>query len=215
MPETVDVFWSFRSPYSRLVTPDLLTLREDYEVDVRLRPVLPIAIRAPQTLFQGDNRKRAGYIVADSIRRGEMLGLPVVFPPKPDPVVQDYQTMEVAKDQPHIFRLTKLGVEARRRGKGVELAHFVSDLIFRGTENWHEGTLLKDAVAKAGLDLDQLDEAILTGDHLEEVDRNQEALDASGHWGVPTMVFNGEPFFGQDRIDTLRWRLDLAGLAKT
>jgi 2-hydroxychromene-2-carboxylate isomerase len=24
---------------------------------------------------------------------------------------------------------------------------------------------------------------------------------------VPTFVFAGEPFFGEDRIDTLRWRL--------
>ena len=32
MTETVDVFWSFRSPYSYLVTPDLLKLRDDYDV---------------------------------------------------------------------------------------------------------------------------------------------------------------------------------------
>jgi 2-hydroxychromene-2-carboxylate isomerase len=24
-----------------------------------------------------------------------------------------------------------------------------------------------------------------------------------GHWGVPTFVFENEPFFGQDRIDLL------------
>jgi hypothetical protein len=30
MTEPVDVYWSFRSPYSYLVTPDLLRLRADY-----------------------------------------------------------------------------------------------------------------------------------------------------------------------------------------
>ncbi len=35
---------------------------------------------------------------------------------------------------------------------------------------------------------------------------------AAGHWGVPMMVFGGEPFFGQDRIDQLVWRLRQAGL---
>ena len=35
---------------------------------------------------------------------------------------------------------------------------------------------------------------------------------AAGHWGVPMMVFGGEPFFGQDRIDQLVWRLKQAGL---
>jgi len=47
------------------------------------------------------------------------------------------------------------------------------------------------------------------------VEANHAALDAAGHWGVPTMVLRGEPFFGQDRIDTLRWRLDKYGLGKS
>jgi len=29
---------------------------------------------------------------------------------------------------------------------------------------------------------------------------NEKAHAASGHWGVPTFVFENEPFFGQDRI---------------
>jgi 2-hydroxychromene-2-carboxylate isomerase len=212
MSETVDVFWSFRSPYSRLVTPDLLQLREDFAVGVQLRVVLPLAVRNPQALFDPANRKPPMYIARDSIRRGEMLGRPVVFPTDPDPIVQDFRTMEVSKDQPYIYRLSKLGVEANRRGRGVELADRVAALIFGGTRGWDQGDLLKDAVADAGLDLAALEAAIADGDHLEEIERNQQALDAAGHWGVPTMVFRGEPFFGQDRIDTLRWRLGRAGL---
>lgn len=214
MSETVDVYWSFRSPYSRLVTTDLLQLREDYDVDVQLRVVLPLAVRNPQALFDPTNRKPPRYIAMDSIRRGEMLGRPIVLPADPDPIVQDFRSMEVAKDQPYIYRLSKLGVEANRRGRGIELADRVAALIFGGTRGWDQGDLLKDAVADAGLDLADLDAALADGDHLEEIERNQEALDAAGHWGVPTMVFHGEPFFGQDRIDTLRWRLDRAGLAK-
>jgi 2-hydroxychromene-2-carboxylate isomerase len=215
MSETVDVFWSFRSPYSRLVTADLLQLREDYDVDVQLRPVLPLAVRNPGALFDASNRKPPMYIARDSMRRGEMLGRPVVLPADPDPIVQDFRTMEVAREQPYIYRLTRLGVEANRRGRGVELADRVAALIFGGTRGWNQGDLLANAVADAGLDLAALDAAIAEGDHLEEVERNQQALDAAGHWGVPTMMFRGEPFFGQDRIDTLRWRLGGVGLART
>ena len=46
-----------------------------------------------------------------------------------------------------------------------------------------------------------------------EVAASQAALEAAGHWGVPTLVFDGEPFFGQDRIDLALWRLKQAGLA--
>lgn len=37
---------------------------------------------------------------------------------------------------------------------------------------------------------------------------------AAGHWGVPTFVFENEPFFGQDRIDLLVWRMRGKGLAR-
>ena len=40
-------------------------------------------------------------------------------------------------------------------------------------------------------------------------------LRAAGHWGVPTMVFEGEPFFGQDRFDHLVWRMAQKGLTWT
>lgn len=215
MTETVDVYWSFRSPYSYLVTPDLARLREDYDVDVKMRIVYPIAIRDPGLLFDPANRNKSRYIVLDSRRRAELLGMPFTLPARPDPIVQDPATMAVAEEQPYIHRLSALGVEAERRGKGLEYVTKVSALIFGGTEGWNEGEHLREAVARAGLDLDELDAAIEGGDHLEEVERNQAALKEAGHWGVPTMVVRGEPFFGQDRIETLRWRLDQYGLARS
>ncbi|MBO6557850.1 MAG: DsbA family protein [Pseudomonadales bacterium] len=212
MTETVEVYWSFRSPYSYLVTPDLLRLRDDYDVDVDMRIVYPIAIRDPSLVFDPANRDKSRYIVRDSRRRAEFLGMPFLMPARPDPIVQDNATMAVAEEQPYIHRLSALGVEAQRRGKGLELVAEVSALIFGGTDGWDQGDHLKDAVARAGLDLPELEAAITDGDQLEEVALNQEALSAAGHWGVPTMVLQGEPFFGQDRIDTLRWRLDQLGV---
>lgn len=212
--EAVDVYWSFRSPYSYLVTPDLEKLIEDYNVEVNLRVVLPVAIRTKATLFNTSDRKPAQYIVMDSLRRAEFLGMPMIFPPKPDPVDQNYETFEVAEEQPLIMRLVKLGVEAQRRGKGVAFAKEVSHLVLGGTENWDQGDHLSHAASRAGLDLASMDQAIVDGDHLEEIDRNQTNLEQAGHWGVPTMVVRGEPFFGQDRIDTLRWRLDQFGLRR-
>jgi len=39
-------------------------------------------------------------------------------------------------------------------------------------------------------------------------------VDLLGHWGVPTFVFESEPFFAQDRIDLLLWRMQGKGLTK-
>ena len=212
MTAVIDVFWSFRSPYSYLVTPDLLRLRDDYEAEVRLRPILPVAIRTKETLFAKD-KKPFRYILIDAMRRAEFLGMKMGFP-SPDPIVQDLETFEVAEEQPYIHRLVGLGVEAERRGKGVDLAYHVSHLIWGGEPGWNEGDRLAEAVAKAGLDLEEMETAIAGYDPMTDIEANQAALEAAGHWGVPTMVFEGEPFFGQDRIDTLRWRLDKAGVPK-
>ncbi len=122
---------------------------------------------------------------------------------------------EVAAEQPLIMRLAKLGVEAQRQGKGLAFAKEISHLIFSGTKDWDQGDLMHQASSAAGLDLDAMERAIEHGDHLDEIERNHTGLDAAGHWGVSTMVVRGEPFFGQDRVDTLRWRLDQYGLRRS
>lgn len=204
---TIDLFWSFRSPYSYLAVPGAIRLERDFDVQVRFRPVLPLAVRDP-AFFSPDNLKRARYIGMDWVRRAQMLGMPHRWP-SPDPIVQDMQTYRIAAEQPFIHRLTYLGVEAQRRGHGLAFAREVSALIFGGTRDWHLDDHLAQAAARAGLDLPALDAAIAKPEsHHEEVEGNQAALAACGHWGVPTFVLNGEPFFGEDRIDTLRWRLE-------
>ena len=211
--QTVDVYWSFRSPYSYLATPGLLEMRDNYDVAVNLRVVLPIAVRAPELLFNPQNANRTRYILTDWWRRAEYLGMPHAWP-SPDPIVQDMQTMEIAEEQPYIYRLSSLGVEAQRQGLGIDFAARVSSLIWGGTEAWHQGDHLAQAAQGVGLDLQQMESAIEDGNHLQEIDENQAALDAIGGWGVPSMVFREELFFGQDRIDTLCWRLDQHGLKK-
>ena len=37
-------------------------------------------------------------------------------------------------------------------------------------------------------------------------------LDVYKRQGVPTLVFEGEPFFGQDRIEMAKWRMEQKGL---
>ena len=83
-------------------------------------------------------------------------------------------------------------------------------------QGWNEGDHLARAGAKAGFDLAAMDAAIAADpDRYEKVIAdNEKAHAASGHWGVPTFVFENEPFFGQDRIDLLIWRMQGKGLAR-
>ena len=86
MSEKIQVYWSFRSPYSYLITYDLLRIQVEYDIEIELKVVLPIAVRTKDTLFSND-RKPAQYIIMDSFRRADFLGMKIAFP-SPDPVVQ-------------------------------------------------------------------------------------------------------------------------------
>jgi 2-hydroxychromene-2-carboxylate isomerase len=209
---TADVFWSFRSPYSYLATRRYRALTERYDLSISLRPVYPLAIRQPD-FFEQNHPNWLRYTMTDMFRVAQHLGIPF-GPPRPDPIVQDFATRRISEDQPCIFRLTRLGQVASRRGKSLAFADEVSRLIWGGAENWHEGDHLAAAARRAELDLAELDaEAGRDAAALdEEIAANQSALEAAGHWGVPTLVFGGEPFFGQDRIDLAIWRMKQNGL---
>lgn len=213
-PLEIDVFWSFRSPWSYLATPRLHEWSRRYALDVKFRPVYPIAIRTPE-FFDNVHPLWTRYFMTDVHRVAKYLDLPFQWP-RPDPVVQLVEAgrMRTGDEQPYIHRLTRIGVLAQEAGHGIAFADAVSTLIWGGTEKWNEGDLLAKAVAGVGLDLARLDAAAeAEAERIEAVIAQNETDHAeAGHWGVPTCAFRGEPFFGQDRLDLLMWRLKEAGL---
>jgi len=208
----IDVFWSFRSPYSYLATPRLVELERAYDLAVNVRVVLPIAVRIPG-FFDQVNPLWPPYLIRDTARIAESLGLPYAWP-RPDPIVQEFPSRKVAAEQPYIHRLSRLGALAAERGRGLPFLYEVSRLIFGGTAGWNEGSHLADATQRAGLDLAELDPAATRESARLDagIEQNQRDLENAGHWGVPTTVFRGEPFFGQDRLELLLWRLRQNGL---
>jgi 2-hydroxychromene-2-carboxylate isomerase len=62
MTLSVDLFFSFRSPYSYLALPRTLKLVADYDATVNLRPVYPLAVRVPGFFKRADPRF-ARYVV--------------------------------------------------------------------------------------------------------------------------------------------------------
>ena len=213
MTLSIDLFWSFRSPYSYLATPRLCDMARQYDLNVNVRPVYPLAVRSG-AFFSQVNPLWVGYLMRDTMRLAEMLHLPFRWP-RPDPVVVDIATRAATPNQPYIHRLTRLGCAAAESGHGLPFLKEISHTIWSGRfDNWHEGEHLAHAAARAGVDLAALDKKIAADPDKYEaiIQANQDAHQAAGHWGVPTMAFEGEPFFGQDRLDVLLWRLKQKGL---
>lgn len=213
MTLSIDLFWSFRSPYSYLATPRLVEMRRDYDLNINVRPVYPLAVRSGE-FFGQVNPMWIPYLMRDTYRLSQMLGLPYRWP-RPDPVVVDPATRAATPNQPYIHRLTRLGCAAAETPHGLDFLNEVSRVIWSGQiDGWNEGDHLAKAAERAGLDLPALDAKITADPDKYEaiIMANQKAHADSGHWGVPTMAFQGEPFFGQDRLDVLLWRLKQNGL---
>lgn len=213
MSLSFDLFWSFRSPFCYLALPRILEIHRAYDVEVQVRPIYPIAIRNAD-FFKHVHPNYRRYHLLDSKRVAEYLGVPYRRP-VPDPIVQDMKTNAIAAEQPYIYRLTRLGMAAARAGRGLPFLEQISPLLWDGSvDGWNEGTHLADAIRRAGLEPEALEREIAAeATNLDGlIQQNHDALVSAGHWGVPTIVFDAEPFFGQDRIELLLWRMNQRGL---
>ena len=209
----IEVFWSFRSPYSYILMPRLMKLVEDYDVNVEMKIVHPAAIRNP-AYFATMNSLARPYFLKDSARVAAFHNLRFRRP-IPDPIDQDPSTLVIAPEQPMAVRLGRLGIAAAERGLALRFCNEVSQLLWNGeVTDWHQGDHLTKAAARAGLNLSEMEVAIIRDPKKFDAQLvlNDQALRAAGHWGVPTMVFENEAFFGQDRFDVLLWQLKRNGL---
>ena len=210
---SIDLFWSFRSPYCYLALDRLLTLNRNLGVEINVRPIYPIAVRRPD-FFKTTNPLYRPYHTLDSHRVAENLGVPFRRP-IPAPISMDMETGIPDKEQPYIFRLTRLGQAAVMAGKGLAFLDQVSRIIWDGSvDHWDQPPHLTDAMIRAGLDPETQETDVATDPNTydDAIEENQAAHRAAGHWGVPLMVFENEPFYGQDRIDLMVWRMRQKGI---
>jgi 2-hydroxychromene-2-carboxylate isomerase len=209
----IDLFWSFRSPYSYLLMPRIMQLTNEFDVEVHARPVYPLAVRDP-SVIKRKHPQFLDYFLLDSHRLADYFDMPMVQP-DPDPV--DFAAAMRAENtaQPRIERLMRLAAAAAMVGRGLPFVDQVSQMIFGGVRGWDEDALMHAAIERAGLDVAELERAVIAevGNLDQWIERNHRDQAAAGHWGVPLMVFDGEAFFGQDRFELLLWRLKQNGLS--
>ena len=222
-PLTVDVCWSMRSPYSSLVLPRLVYLHSNFNVDMRIRTIFPVAVR---TRAKGG---KAGsgrwYKWADGVndfrRSGQYHGLERRWP-NPDPIWQNGYPPESAdmqvhplEKQPYITWLVRLANVAEILERSVEFQHVVHETIWGGRYDWWPDHV-ESNIREAGFDYDAMIKMIR--ENTATVDgvwqENQGIQLQAGHGGVPLMIFRGEPFFGQDRFGEFFWRLRQNGLTE-
>jgi 2-hydroxychromene-2-carboxylate isomerase len=205
----VDFYFSFRSPWSYFAVSQMFDLQKAYAMRVDLHVVNPIFIRY-NDFFDKAHEKWRPYFLTDLLRYSEFRGIPIGMP-RPDPINESLS----ADDPGHlVLKLNPLGIAATAVGRGLEFAREVAALVWDGqVDGWDEGDHLQRAAERAGLDLVSLEQWVTDNATTwpQTLLANDRALEEH-HWGVPTMVFEGEPFFGQDKIELLLWRMQQKGL---
>lgn len=177
-------YFSFRSPYAWLAAERLEAELGDLGVPVELLPIYPT-----EGVLPNDPAKLA-YIVQDIRRLVRERGLTVRFPPPGDP---DWSLSHAAF----------LG--ARDHGAGHRLMLALFRKRFAAGLDLGEEAVIADAARAAGLDPD----AIVAAAHSDEL-----RAEASAGWrrgverdhifGVPSFVYAGKLYWGQDRMHFLR-----------
>jgi hypothetical protein len=88
-------------------------------------------VRVPG-FFKRANPQFARYVVLDASRVAKHENIPFRFP-RPDPIMQDMKTLDVAEHQPYIHRLTRLGAAAQLEGRSLQFTDAISQVLWDGT----------------------------------------------------------------------------------
>jgi 2-hydroxychromene-2-carboxylate isomerase len=207
------LYLSVRNPNSYFGARHYHELEQRYDIDIEVRAVYPLAIRYPD-YFEKASPLWVPYLIRDCRRYADYKGMGFDLP-KPDPIIQNLETLEIAAEQPYIFRLTRLLQQAANEGVGLAFADRLMTLIWSGeTTDWDQGDHLAQAAQAAGLDLATLEATINSNEEAidQKIFANQDALHDDGHWYTPSLVFDNELFFSESRFDLALWRLKQHGL---
>ena len=184
----LDVYFSYRSPYSYLALSRIRLLAEHYGIVLRLKPVLPMVMRG----LPVPTIKRL-YILLDSKREADLLDLD--FGRICDPVGAGVE---------HCLAVTH-AVLTQSEKLALDFAESACAAI------WHEGRDLSHlpeiyaCALRAGVTADIVDAALASDDWREAASQHHGELLALGLWGVPSfnLHLDGQPLcqtWGQDRL---------------
>jgi 2-hydroxychromene-2-carboxylate isomerase len=194
MAASLDFYFDFSSPYGYIAGRLIDDLAKKHGREVVWHPVLLGAIfkttgMAPLMTIplKGD------YTRKDFPRTARFYGVDIAALPEPFPFSSIHAVRAFYWLQPD------------RPAKAHELARALIDRAFSG-HAINSSELVADIAAGIGIDRDTLLTAIETPEIKDRVRVENDAAMASGVFGSPYVIADGEPFWGVDRFEQLdKW----------
>jgi 2-hydroxychromene-2-carboxylate isomerase len=194
MPSPVDFYFDFSSPYGYIASHKIDALAAKYRREVRWRPfLLGVAFKTTGMTPLPSIPVKGPYALRDMERTAKYLGVtyrhPSVFPISSVWACRAFYWLD-AKDPKR----------AKELARALYGAYFVDNVDISATDN------VVSVSAKLGLNADQVRAGI--GDQATK-DRTRTEVDsaiATGAFGSPYIVIDGEPFWGSDRLEQIdKW----------
>ena len=181
-------YLSFRSPYTGIVAPRVKALADAYNVELKIRFVLPMVMRGLSV-----PASKGLYITKDVAREADRLGVPFgnISDPVGAPVERGYAVLYAAIAQ----------------GRGYEFAKSFLEGVWAEGINAGTDKGLRRLTERAGLDWSEMRRVIGTDDWRAVEALNQQELLDYGLWGVPSFRVDETAAWGQDRLWVIEDRL--------
>lgn len=201
--KTITYYFSPQSPWAYLGHDQLMAMAEKYQAEVLPRPcafgtqVFPVSGGLP---LKQRPAQRQEYRLVELKRWSEFRGLPLNVHPQHFPI-----------DETIAARMIAATIKQEGNGPALALTGALFRAIWAQERNIADADTLIEIGNQCGLDGAKLYANLDSGSQLFE-QYTQEAI-ANRVFGAPWYVYEGEPFWGQDRLDFLERALARTGNA--
>jgi 2-hydroxychromene-2-carboxylate isomerase len=176
----LELFHSFRSPYSYLALARTYEIADAYGLELKVRPVLPMVMRGLKV-----PTLKLLYIIKDAAREAERRG--IVFGKIADPVGSGAE------------RCLAVFHYAESAGCGRDFLLNAGEAIWGKAIDMASDTGMRKVTSATGLSWPEAKAAMDDDAWRDIVESNRRSMMASGSWGVPTLRMGDCVAWGQDR----------------
>ena len=192
----VKMYSDFKSPYAFLAFDPAFVLEEKYRIRLKWKP-FQLRVKGKGERSQYSEYK-VKYSYMDARRWANLRGGLMIRGP-----------LKIFDTTPALIG----GLYADKHGKLREYGNKVFELFFKRELAADEPDAIAPLIAGIGLSEQGYREYLLGAGHTD-YERAKEDAAADHVFGVPMFYFEGEPFWGYDRMGLLEQRLAEAGLAR-
>ena len=199
MAEPLDFYFDFSSPYGYVASHRIDEIGARHGREVTWRPyLLGIAFRKTGMGPATEVPLRGDYARRDFARSARHYGVPFQLP---DP----FPVYSLAPSRAYYWLLDQDVEQAKALAKALYGAYFA------GGQNISEAEVVADVAAGHGADREAVLAALGDQAVKDRLRRETEAAIERGVFGSPFVFVDGEPFWGNDRLDMVDKWLETGG----